>query len=77
MPVSYTHLDVYKRQELYMNSELLVNAPFDLENGEIFHCNLTLASGNSHVASNGVETVSYTHLDVYKRQRTLCGGFYS
>lgn len=44
--------------ELYMNSELLVNAPFDLENGEIFHCNLTLASGNSHVASNGVEMTS-------------------
>ena len=86
MPVSYTHLDVYKRQVLGSGS---------LYAGMLFHL---LYNGLSLVLSGGGQTgqtllaqigglqgvwtllartglygmvpVSYTHLDVYKRQAT-------
>ena len=56
--VSYTHLDVYKRQLLYS----LVQITDDVGKRTGF--------GNSHSRSLFVKggPVSYTHLDVYKRQ---------
>ena len=52
MPVSYTHLDVYKRQ-LYdrINQRVLMMMDEGLE-----------------AEARSVYPVSYTHLDVYKRQ---------
>lgn len=44
--------------ELYMNSELLGDYEFDLGDGKKYNCDLTLASGNSHVTGNGVEMTS-------------------
>ena len=51
-PVSYTHLDVYKRQ---------VPASAPEPSG---HC----ASMRAVASSKRCRSVSYTHLDVYKRQ---------
>ena len=53
MAVSYTHLDVYKRQEL---KECL----FCLRRNEMMF--------DLEVDTDLIEPVSYTHLDVYKRQ---------
>ena len=63
IPVSYTHLDVYKRQVesdkehpfIVKTKQLTVEAT-----GTAFNVN---AYAPDHVAA-----VSYTHLDVYKRQ---------
>ena len=90
-PVSYTHLDVYKRQHFWLNprAELLgalwrhagaVRVPWlaavteavvqAIETrdqplaGNDLHCVLRLAATP--------QTVSYTHLDVYKRQALAC-----
>ena len=60
-PVSYTHLDVYKRQALY---EEVVNIPFIVTLPGKKHAGTKLPQ----LISNGVDSVSYTHLDVYKRQ---------
>ena len=63
-PVSYTHLDVYKRQAL----------PNALSTPEI---KVPVETGNPHeivqrfvdsADFEGARPVSYTHLDVYKRQ---------
>ena len=53
-PVSYTHLDVYKRQDLAWGA--IMSA--DGSTGQILG-----------VALGAFDPVSYTHLDVYKRQR--------
>ena len=57
LPVSYTHLDVYKRQvigcTLHAFLHLMIGLPLRLDVTKVR-------------ASN--RTVSYTHLDVYKRQ---------
>ena len=55
-PVSYTHLDVYKRQSLA--SEII----FYSEDNSL----QVQLVGDSD--DDDVEAVSYTHLDVYKRQ---------
>ena len=60
MSVSYTHLDVYKRQVLLVSANLQmvmrsIRTRFVLSNGK----RVSLAP------------VSYTHLDVYKRQQLL------
>ena len=52
-PVSYTHLDVYKRQ---------VHCVWTLKN---HGCEAILVNNNPETVSTAV---SYTHLDVYKRQ---------
>ena len=57
VPVSYTHLDVYKRQIYY-------HAPNDVRDALI---SALLSTEDSGEASN-LMSVSYTHLDVYKRQ---------
>ena len=68
-PVSYTHLDVYKRQEIYRRG---------------LYCRLSADAGGpcedgrrGRVSSLYSEylrkrAVSYTHLDVYKRQVLFC-----
>ena len=59
--VSYTHLDVYKRQEKgcmqRVHGTLLQACPAR-----------TNATGNAFFRTENVVPVSYTHLDVYKRQ---------
>ena len=54
IPVSYTHLDVYKRQDLKPGSPVTVDG--------IYTDMSVMVDVTYH------ETVSYTHLDVYKRQ---------
>ena len=60
MPVSYTHLDVYKRQPYYNipDSDSYIYVVFEQETGYMV----------SNCAKLQWEPVSYTHLDVYKRQ---------
>ena len=53
LPVSYTHLDVYKRQKVFRYSDETAEA---------------VASGEKLLKESGTISVSYTHLDVYKRQ---------
>ena len=57
--VSYTHLDVYKRQHLFIT--ILLNMANKKAGKKkkigVYRCTET-----------GATTVSYTHLDVYKRQ---------
>ena len=77
-PVSYTHLDVYKRQSQTSNSrfsKLLLlyysksAGPSELLAGCLR--GLLLSSASSEATSTIVGSfppVSYTHLDVYKRQ---------
>ena len=62
MPVSYTHLDVYKRQ---ITSSVSLSE-FDVL-GNLYVQVSTVSS------QTGVASVSYTHLDVYKRQGLVCG----
>ena len=86
--VSYTHLDVYKRQspswtkhravlwdeaekaERRKNSvvarEVLIALPHELSKAD--RIALTRALASWLVSRYGVAAVSYTHLDVYKRQ---------
>ena len=61
MPVSYTHLDVYKRQPL--SRRLTLSAIL---------ASTSLTEGTVKLALSTWETVSYTHLDVYKRQTPTC-----
>ena len=64
-PVSYTHLDVYKRQ-LYANLVRQSRAALEKEGaGELM--TKTISD-----VDDCVEAVSYTHLDVYKRQSFRC-----
>ena len=59
--VSYTHLDVYKRQVLPR-----LGSAFILFTSLI--ASTVSAFGTSPLISKGILSVSYTHLDVYKRQ---------
>ena len=61
-PVSYTHLDVYKRQvqSLFPGLKQLL--------GGKRHENCRAAGSHAALNLNQVP-VSYTHLDVYKRQQ--------
>ena len=68
IPVSYTHLDVYKRQEQRGR-----RFQYDVEKGKYytdFDCvpKLLLINERLYEEYGYYETVSYTHLDVYKRQ---------
>ena len=65
-PVSYTHLDVYKRQLVCRFQQ------FRIKNLGSLHQSIIIPA-DSHTAfpfhtANGLHPVSYTHLDVYKRQ---------
>ena len=62
--VSYTHLDVYKRQ-VYTSAginELLLAGEKRMAFGANFNANILFCGAGSDY------TVSYTHLEVYKRQ---------
>ena len=61
--VSYTHLDVYKRQEvLYAVIGIVTVTEHILTSEE--HLQLCIRT----MLTNCTKSVSYTHLDVYKRQ---------
>ena len=73
MPVSYTHLDVYKRQVLVhpatSNEEgaLLARLAAGLNCGNLDH-RIAQQDLSDGAQAQAFATVSYTHLDVYKRQ---------
>ena len=69
-PVSYTHLDVYKRQAL-AHPEDMVNYPKRHGNDFYHHYKEDIklfAEMGFKVFRMSIASVSYTHLDVYKRQ---------
>ena len=61
--VSYTHLDVYKRQETLNYLQKLYTAYFVLR-----YFRSPAAAGYIVRIVDNISPVSYTHLDVYKRQ---------
>ena len=79
--VSYTHLDVYKRQVWY--KQLLALHPEWTVVGEYEDAGVTGTSvrkrkGFQQMLDDGIkfhkyDPVSYTHLDVYKRQEYFYG----
>ena len=76
-PVSYTHLDVYKRQAEGLGGYLLnENVVTEQKDGYYVEpSTVTVAVPGTKLddALDALSTVSYTHLDVYKRQlMTLC-----
>ena len=67
-PVSYTHLDVYKRQ-LTRRSLMARIIKVRPEMEAMMDENAGAHKDDSLIVSwESLETVSYTHLDVYKRQ---------
>ena len=65
-PVSYTHLDVYKRQQVDVAGGDTLKVGFQ-RTGDRF-TSVTLTGPADLVFTGDIEPVSYTHLDVYKRQ---------
>ena len=66
--VSYTHLDVYKRQE---SDSFLAQGGICMQHGEADYRPFfddTMRAGHYENNPATVDPVSYTHLDVYKRQ---------
>ena len=61
--VSYTHLDVYKRQELGGALKNVIALASGMADGLGYGDNTKAA-----LITRGIAAVSYTHLDVYKRQ---------
>ena len=55
--VSYTHLDVYKRQDIYQMLEKIEEEAM-----------VDIREAMEGCPTDCTEPVSYTHLDVYKRQ---------
>ena len=62
-PVSYTHLDVYKRQQQFQIHDILQN--------EIDVPHIAAENSLADTVVGNIIPVSYTHLDVYKRQLLL------
>ena len=84
IPVSYTHLDVYKRQTnpLANGTETYYASPTGAKLAKHIHERLVglglkdrgIKQGTYAVLRNTRMPVSYTHLDVYKRQlKDICG----
>ena len=76
-PVSYTHLDVYKRQVVAYNcetgpSEIINHLQNGLlvenQNKEAMIAAINTFSEDKNLYLHCKKAVSYTHLDVYKRQ---------
>ena len=68
-PVSYTHLDVYKRQRQYKladDTEVTIQFYTEREAAVDFNSYVNQVKSDSYLVC--LEAVSYTHLDVYKRQ---------
>ena len=67
--VSYTHLDVYKRQGLITLEALYIDGT-KIEANANRYTFVWRGSINYHLAVllDTIDAVSYTHLDVYKRQ---------
>ena len=65
MTVSYTHLDVYKRQPVIEPRHILCVGENQLIVGSVFY---RLVEQQTHFFGVCIAPVSYTHLDVYKRQ---------
>ena len=77
--VSYTHLDVYKRQKVYIRDSdeidhVRTHKYWASTEFRLFLLGLTgsdiLVSRDAFTKLNGFVAVSYTHLDVYKRQES-------
>ena len=70
MAVSYTHLDVYKRQDLAaILLECSVSGSVNLQDLDEYN-----TPARRIRITVTPEAVSYTHLDVYKRQSTPASG---
>ena len=73
-PVSYTHLDVYKRQSRYVlfaagpDHRQLAQADSDVTDVRDVLTKAAVLCGSPEFKGGGYKAVSYTHLDVYKRQ---------
>ena len=65
--VSYTHLDVYKRQQLYKDAVKLLDRLVEMK-AEYCKAVYGFFPANGDGDNIRVGAVSYTHLDVYKRQ---------
>ena len=73
IPVSYTHLDVYKRQDYRGNTVEAVSSSSYLygahcEPGMRVIAEVNESDDSLYVTVYSYDPVSYTHLDVYKRQ---------
>ena len=63
-PVSYTHLDVYKRQSLgYLDSRAVYDIQISSRYNDVYEVENLPDTDYEEITA-----VSYTHLDVYKRQ---------
>ena len=70
--VSYTHLDVYKRQLIMIPYivPLIQNIGIEIQRAKNMHKFRSIIYFVIALANLGISIpVSYTHLDVYKRQR--------
>ena len=75
-PVSYTHLDVYKRQQImhiFVNSTVSVLAIMLKLLHQKSKTDLQCSPPRTLLSPFDTWPVSYTHLDVYKRQILSCG----
>ena len=73
-PVSYTHLDVYKRQELEYIEEAVRENKICGDGAFTKKCSAWMEQElhtKYSLLTTSCTPVSYTHLDVYKRQRLL------
>ena len=68
MPVSYTHLDVYKIQGYNYEDAIVLNERVVRED-LLTSVHVEEYSLEVRETKRGMEAVSYTHLDVYKRQK--------
>ena len=73
MAVSYTHLDVYKRQGI-TSFEM---APQFVSADDRTFLDSVIQNGYAFTDRYDLATVSYTHLDVYKRQQLYFENFCS
>ena len=79
IPVSYTHLDVYKRQEfplpINFDNEIDQIASLKPEQWKPHFEFQAQCFYDDSIEKEREESVSYTHLDVYKRQAFWFGSF--
>ena len=66
--VSYTHLDVYKRQQGDIANSMTKQLNQAVSKAQDSATTPTVLNYAVEGGNQGMEAVSYTHLDVYKRQ---------